>query len=124
MDQQRAFGSTKERLDEWFRLFKQVIDCPGVIPSNVYNMDESGIQLEVLWNAKRLVAGKTVSQILKSPHDRESITVVECISCIGQALTHMIITKAKTHQNQWYPQRTSVAFSWHFGISPNGYMDN
>jgi len=35
---------TKEQLDKWFAEFKRVIDENDILPENVYNMDETGIQ--------------------------------------------------------------------------------
>jgi len=36
---------TEKQLQSWFITFKHVIDEHGIVPENVYNMDETGCPL-------------------------------------------------------------------------------
>ena len=126
MDQLRLKGASVPRVMEWFDLIKTVLDMPDVLRSNVYNMDETGLQIGVLpSNVKRLVASSEVAPVYKSPNTRESVTAIECIAADGRVLAPALLLKAKQHCGMWYPEEELSSFKdWVFGISPRGYTDN
>jgi hypothetical protein len=122
MERMWVTGASRTVLEDYLDLFKEMI-C-SMIAENVYNMDETGVQLGVD-KVEACVVDKTVlNRVRKSPQDRESATVIECISATGCPLTPFVILGAKTHRSQWYPEHGEGPAKWKYATSPNGYTDN
>ena len=126
MEQLRLHGASAGRVQDWFDIFESVMARPGVNPINVYNMDESGLQIGVLPSSmKRLVSTDVDLPYFRSPQNRESVTSIECISGMGRALSPAIIMRAKSHVSYWYPTEDVDQYrGWHFALSDRGYTDN
>jgi hypothetical protein len=97
---------------------------PTVPLENIYNMDETGIQLGVQHTAACIVDTDVYSRVCKSAENRENATIIECISASGRVLSPMVIMGVKTHQTEWHSEERKGAGLWHYATSPNGYIDN
>lgn len=111
-----------EVAEHWFELYGKVMEEYRVLQGNTYNMDEKGCILGLISKAKVLISKKTRSKFIQEPGNRESATVLECISGDGTVIPPLIIWLASTHRNNWYPLLTPATFN--FAISPNGYTDH
>ncbi len=66
---------------------------------NIYNMDETGVMLGMLWTAKRIITTNVPIPYCRCPQTCKSATVLKCVSATGRAIQPMIIVKAKSHRN-------------------------
>jgi transposase-like protein len=124
MERLRVNGATRPVLEYYFNLFNEMFSLPGLLLENIYNMDEKRV-LFGIQNKIRCIIDLTVkNRIRKSAQNRESATIIECISAAGNALSHMMIIVAKTYRNEWYPEGEPGPGQWHFAKSLNGYTDN
>ncbi len=105
MKQMQVTGASRTVFEDFFDLSKEIVCI--MIAENVYNIDKTGVQLGVD-NVEACVVDKTVlNHVHKSPQDRESATVIrcisatviECISAAGHPLTHSVILMTKTHRS-------------------------
>lgn len=97
---------------------------PMILAENVYNMDETGVQLSVPQRSmKMLIDRDQVRQKVtrRAGVQRTQITAVECISASGQALPPLIVWPACTHRENWTTYPTP---GWHFALSSSGYVNS
>ncbi len=104
MNTLRAQGSTYERLLEWFQIASDVFKPDEIKAYNIYNMEETGVMLGMLRTVKQVVATDVPTPYRRAPQTRESATVLECVAATGRAIKRMVIVKAKSHRNNWYPK--------------------
>ena len=84
----RAFGFTKEKVDEYLILLKQILfDKEGnrvIPPSHIYNVDETGYS--ICHKPNKIIArkGKKDVNTLTSAEKGKTITAVICASATGQ----------------------------------------
>ena len=110
-----------EKISHWFRVIKEVLEDPAVVPENVYNMDETGVMLSMLSSVKVLVGKDDERDYRGAGVKRTMVTAVECISGDGTALLPLIIWPASTHRSNWTTYPTP---GWHYAHSENGYSDS
>src|SRR6218665_2155697 len=68
---------------------------PGLQPHQIWNMDETGLQLDL--KAKKIVAAKGSRYLhMRTSGNREMITIIGCVNAAGKALPPHIIPKGKT----------------------------
>ncbi|KAH7929520.1 DDE-domain-containing protein [Leucogyrophana mollusca] len=116
----RARALNRSQVSEYFTILGDLISRYNVLPSNIYNMDEKGIQLGI---GKRTLVfvdrdQKTVQHLVNG--DRELVTVIETVSADGIVLPPSVIFKAKRRNLAWgrnNPCRASIS------ISQNGWTD-
>ena len=72
---------------------KGLIDCPH----QIWNMDETGLQLE--HKPRRVIAQKGAKYLQsRTSGNKETVTVIACINAAGEALPPHIIAKGKTER--------------------------
>ncbi|KIJ66195.1 hypothetical protein HYDPIDRAFT_46350, partial [Hydnomerulius pinastri MD-312] len=105
---------------EFFKLLSSVIKDYNILPENIYNMDEKGVQLGVGKRTYVLVDRdqKTVHQIEEG--SRELVTIIECVCADGTALAPAVIYKAKRRNLEWGRDNPSNAY---ISFSPKGWTD-
>jgi hypothetical protein len=121
MEWDRASHTIYDKLVAWYQLYDTTMANPDILPTNVYNMDETGFMLGMLKSLRVLTAANDKRQHRAAPQDRELVTAVECISVDGSRLSPMIIMKAKSHRDAWYSHDGTK--NWLFAYSKNGYTD-
>lgn len=97
----RAKALNRTQVTGFFKVLKDVVDEFQILPSNIYNMDEKGVQLGV---GKRVLAlvdrdQKNIHQIESG--DRELVTVIEAVSADGYFLPPSVIFKGKRRNLEW-----------------------
>jgi hypothetical protein len=94
----RARGMDKTLVNAYFRALKEQIEMVGGNSKVIWNMDETGFQLEhkptsvLARKGAKAVPGRVAS-------NRDNITVLACGSAGGQVMPPMIIVKGKTHKS-------------------------
>ena len=102
MESERVNGATTKVIQKWFRRLA-IAAYQEVLPSNRWNMDESGIMEGYRLNSLVVRSKERKEAIVKSSQDRNWTTIVECISATGQAIDPLVIFKGKDVQQQWFP---------------------
>jgi len=68
----------------------------------VYNMDETGVALGVCTNTRVLASSLKKKAYVKSPEDREWVSIIKCVSATGKRLRCAIIFKGQHLQSTWF----------------------
>ena len=109
-----------------FVAFNEAIINHGVQTADLYNVDESGFQLgmgraqKVILN-KLLKSGQNKDTIPNSAN-RESLTVVECISADGVVLAPLVIFAAKQIRAPWVSN--DLGNETLLAVSDTGYIND
>jgi hypothetical protein len=122
IDALRIQNTTPAALTEWFALFKRTQQTHNVKPQHIWNMDETGIALGVCKN--QWVIGKTSTSkaYVKSPEDREWVSIIEAISADGVSIRPVVIFKGKSLQTSWF--LASDCPDWLYANSENAWTSN
>lgn len=97
----RAKSLNRTQVSDFFNILEELITQYDIVPSNMYNMDEKGIQLGIGKRTLVLVDRdqKTVQQV--EDGSRELVTVIETVCADGTALRPCVIFKAKRRDLEW-----------------------
>lgn len=109
------------KVTEWFDVIGKVLEDPAIRPENVYNMDETGIMLNMLGFVKVLVGRDDQRGYRGAGVKRKMVTSIECVNADGRSLRPLVILPAATHRSNWTTYSTP---GWHYGFSENGYNDS
>lgn len=121
LDWNRLPTFTRDKILEWFEIMGKVLQDPSIRAENVYNMDETGVMLNMLDSVKVLVGKGDVRDYRGARVKRTTITAIECINADGSYLDPMIIWPASTHRVDWTTYHTP---GWHYACSESGYTDS
>ncbi|KAJ3576997.1 hypothetical protein NP233_g9 [Leucocoprinus birnbaumii] len=116
----RAKALNCPQVTEFFAILEDVIRKFEITPSNIYNMDEKGVQLGI---GKRMLAlvdhdQKSVNQLESG--DRELVTVIEAVCADGSFLPPSVIFKGKRRNLEWGRNNPCGAS---ISVSENGWTD-
>ncbi|KAI5953748.1 hypothetical protein KGF57_003957 [Candida theae] len=120
-DQNRTYGVSLSAIEAFFQRYEDAVNWYNVDPSNIWNMDETGIFIHQF--GKRRVAGDSSkkSTNVKSGNSKEITTVVEAISAAGEKINSPLgIFKSKTLMtNQTSEDET---LPWAYAVSYKGWI--
>jgi hypothetical protein len=101
-DSKRTNGLNRTNVETFYQLLKKILDENDIHPDNIYNMDEKGLQEGGGTIRRRvLVAAEQKVPIIEMNEDRKMVTVVECISASGYALTPLLIHEGVEKDLEW-----------------------
>lgn len=130
LDQARATASNPQIIQEFFAMYKSVVDKYAITPANIHNMDEKGFLIGQAAKCKVVVAkDRPMTKFSTQNGNRETVTVIESASATGKnTAPPMIICSGKSHMASWHsspqslpqPQRED---GWHYAISNTGWTD-
>lgn len=86
-----------DKVQHYFHALNGLLDKTGLAksPEQIWNMDETGLQLE--HKPQRVIAKKGVRYLhARTSGNRETITVVACINAAGKTIPPHVIVKGKT----------------------------
>ncbi|KAH7919619.1 hypothetical protein BV22DRAFT_1108007 [Leucogyrophana mollusca] len=93
----------------------------GILPEDIYGMDESGFPLSGNTAAYRCVGRRGVKvQHIAGSGDKENVTAIVTICADGTALTPTIIYKGQNFMQKWNDNNVAHASICH---SQNGWTD-
>jgi hypothetical protein len=117
MDKDRHMANSEKKYQLYFDLLHSKIKEYGILPSNMYNMDEKGFLIGVIGSSHRIFSRRAWEkrEVTSAVQDgnREWITTVACVGADGVALPPLIIFEA---------ENGNLRDSWVFGITPE-YKD-
>lgn len=112
------------------KILKHAFDVPGPLirrlqiqPSNIYNMDEKGLQMRKSARVKVICVRGRRSPPLLTDGDRELVTAVECVAADGTVLPPMLIYKGKAQYAQWHRYLEEEDKDTVFSFSPKGWTN-
>lgn len=121
LDWRRHEKNIYPKIVNWFDLMRVQLGEDGILPENVYNMDETGVLLSVLASSKYLVSSEMQKTHRGAGSQRTLITAVECISADGRSLPPLIIFPGVDLRSNWVCHE---ALGWRFACSKKGYMNS
>ncbi|KAF7326528.1 DDE-domain-containing protein [Mycena venus] len=120
LEECRARALNRPVVHDYFNLLGDTIEQYDIKPKNIWNMDEKGIQLGVGDRIRALVdRDQKVVQKIESGN-RDLVTIIECISGIGNALHSSVVFQGQRRDLRWGEDNPGDAS---ISISPNGWTD-
>ncbi|USP74411.1 hypothetical protein yc1106_01685 [Curvularia clavata] len=118
----RTTGANYETVKAFLELFERTRIELGIQYEDIWNMDETGVALGVCTNARVLASSSKKKAYVKSPEDREWVSVIETVSATGAKLQCLVIFKGKHLQTTWFPATSTP--DWLYTTSENGWTSN
>jgi hypothetical protein len=91
----RAEAATPEQVRAFLELFEATRIRLNIQMEDIWNMDETGIALGVCTNTQVLASSKKKKAYVKTPENREWVSIVEAVSSTGQKLQCLVIFKGQ-----------------------------
>ena len=116
----RAKAMNKE-VDKYFEQLKSTIDELKVGPNEIWNCDESNIQME---HKPTNVVGRKGAKIPgRTAHSKESVSVLGCGNAMGNIMSPMVIVRGKTKRSlmSWKIEDAPTNAKWAY--QEKSYMD-
>ena len=66
-------------------------------------MDETGIALGVCSNTRVIASSSKKKAYVKTPENREWVSIIETMSSTSRKLTPIVVFKGKSLQTTWFP---------------------
>ena len=119
-DYQRAKCEDPQLIKDWFKRVKETIEKYGIVPEDIYNMDETGFQMGITSTSKVVCGLETKQSHAKAlqPGNREWVTSIVAVNASGWALPAQIIFAATKHQSLWYHE---LPKDYTISVSKNGW---
>ncbi|XP_014550041.1 hypothetical protein COCVIDRAFT_116704 [Bipolaris victoriae FI3] len=118
----RTTGANYETVKAFLELFKRTRIELGIQYEDIWNMDENGVALGVCTNARVLASSSKKKAYVKSPEDREWVSIIETVSATGAKLLCLVVFKGKHLQTTWSP--TTGTPDRLYTTSENGWTSN
>lgn len=119
---ERAEAATPEQVQAFYDLFERVRKRFSIRVEDTWNIDETGVALGVCANTRVLASSRKNKAYVKSPEDREWVSIVETVSASGQKIQLLVISKGKSLQTPWFPSQSIP--EWFYTTSENGWTSN
>lgn len=120
LETQRGKANNVEAILHWFGLFHETMQKHKLLPENVWNMDEKGFMIG--YGKKTDIIVPTIAKHQRfCVHDgnRESVTMVECVSATGKFCPPLVIMAGKIHLLEHH-RTYEVREGWLWGLSNKG----
>jgi hypothetical protein len=117
----RINGTHPDALREVYEEYERIVSQYNIIPSNTWNMDEHGIALGVCVNSTVIGDALKRRSYVKSPEDREWVSIIETVSGTGGFIRPLVIFKGAAPQSTWFPVETP---DYQYATSDNGWTTN
>jgi hypothetical protein len=93
LEAQRADAATPEQIRAFLEHYKQIKQRLNIRTENTYNMDETGLALGVCTNTRVLSSSQKKKAYIRSPENREWVSIIECVLAAGRKLRCAVIFK-------------------------------
>ena len=94
----------------------------GIIPQNIYNMDETGFRISCGIASCVVILNKTKSLRFVNSNNRDYVTSVECINIEGWVLPLFVILKGVYILYKW--DKNSLSENIVLAVSFTGYSND
>jgi hypothetical protein len=106
----------------FIELFERTRKRLNIQLSDIWNIDETGVALGVCTNTRVIAQARKKKAYIKTPGNREWVSIIEAVSATGQKLRCMVIFKGKSLQTTWFPSQ--LVPDWIYTTSENGWTAN
>ncbi|KAJ5982202.1 hypothetical protein N7451_012302 [Penicillium sp. IBT 35674x] len=96
--------------------------CETYLPSNNYNFDETGFQLDQGKPQKAISRNRQRTRLLSGERG-DLLTVIECIAADGWLMEPYFVAPGTVHLERWYEGGTLSEES-RIAVSPSGYSND
>ena len=118
----RHMCMNRSKVGKYFEALESLLITTGLVdrPKQVWNMDETGVQLE---HKLRRVLAQKGSKFLhaRTSGNRETLTVIACINGAGESIPLHIIAKGKTSKSLHGFDMQSAPERSNWSVSPSGW---
>ena len=115
-------GHDREVCAAFFVKLRTVIDTNGILPADIWNMDEIGFRIGIGGQQWIITLDPSREARIASSTSRETVTCVEAVSAEGEHISPMVIVSACNHSESWtkndLPDDTLIA------VTDSGYTDD
>ena len=118
----RTTAASHDTIRAFLELFERTRVELGIQYEDIWNMDETRVALGVCTNSQVLASSAKKKAYIKSPEDREWVSIIETISATGIKLQCLVIFKGKHLQLTWFPAAGTP--HWLYTTSENGWTSN
>jgi 4-hydroxybenzoate polyprenyltransferase len=118
----RINNANPESLQEHFDRYKAIQQEHNIRPEHTWNMDEHGLAQGMCTNCRVLGSSSCNSTYVKTPEEREWVTICECCSTLGQKIRPLIVFKGKSLQTTWF--KAESVPDWFYTHSQNSWTSN
>ena len=109
-----------EKVAKYFRVIRQVVEENKLSPDVMWNMDETGLQLE--HKPGKVVARKGTKYLHSTTSgNRETITVIAAVNAAGICIPPHCIVKGKTHRSLQSFQTEDAPHDSTWSVSDSGW---
>ena len=119
LEASRAEAATPQQIRAFIELFERVRIQLGIPVEDNWNMDETGLALGVCVNSRVLANSQKKKAYIKSPENREWVSIIETVSAAGRKLRCAVIFKGQSLQTTWFPSEAIP--DWLYTTSENGW---
>ncbi|EMD65857.1 hypothetical protein COCSADRAFT_86178, partial [Bipolaris sorokiniana ND90Pr] len=77
-----------------FTQLKELVDLLSIQEEDLYNMDETGIQIGIS-KRQAIYTQHRRNVLMPTSNNRELVSLIECISASGHSIAPMIVVKGK-----------------------------
>ena len=137
LEKAHAKALNRHAVNGFFDMLTEVIEKYGILPENLYNMDEKGLQLGIGARATAMINRDQKTAYSVEDGNRELVTVIETICADGSILHPSVIFQGVRRNSEWgrnNPCNARFVLFQHersrpyklvnsISISPNGWTD-
>lgn len=123
MELARKEAEQPDLLRDWLLRTYRKIDELGVDLDDLWNMDETGFQIGMARNQWILTRNQKREFFVASETDRETCTIIECVSSTGSTISPLLILKGKTILSGWFRDE-SLSDDTLFATSETGWTND
>jgi len=136
LEKARAKALNQFAVDGFFDMLTDVIEEYNILPGNIYNMDEKGIQLGIGARITAMIDSDQKVAYSIEDGNRELVTVIEAICADGSVLHPSVIFQGQRRNSEWgrnNPCNARFVISVRkmpisqifvsISVSPNGWTD-
>ncbi|PQM43531.1 hypothetical protein VC83_09658 [Pseudogymnoascus destructans] len=115
-------GVTKQVVQGWFDVYKDLITRLDIKEYNVYNMDETGFSIGTMESTRIIIESTLRTHHQAHQGRQEWVSAVECICMDGTTINPLVIFKGQNVLQSWISQ--DVINKWHFSANSKGWTSN
>ena len=101
LDADRQAAENQDVITSWFEALHKVIAEYGIVPEDIWNMDETGFRIGV-GKDQLVITRRRRVRYFGLPTNRESATAIEAINAGGAYVPAFLILSGKVHMSNWY----------------------
>lgn len=91
----------RSAVNEFYNILEEIIKEYSILPKNIYNMDEKGIQLGIGARTAAFVDGEQILVYLIEDGNRELVTIIEAVCADGSMIHPSIIFQGVRQNFKW-----------------------